>query len=428
MPKATFNFPAGFLWGSASAASCMEGNSPANDWSEWEQQPEHVLDGSDSTRACEWWSGRWREDFDRAQEGYQKILRFSVDWARVQPELDRWDEQALDRYREMLLGLKQRGITPLLSLHHFTNPRWFAQMGGWENEQSAEVYAEYARRVVDALKAHCALWLTFSAPNDYILKAYRAGIFPPGRQDDKAAGRALGNIARAHAAAYTAVHTLQADAQVGFTHLWSGAGDRADTNRNAFPLAFQTGRLEFGGLRQALPQLKGALDFLGIDYFARDADSAPRAAKKPSRKAGAQSAAEAGKENERASSDPIGLREAVKWGGKFELPMFISANGCDDARDDFRRQYLAEHVHALWHMVNFNAQVRGYLHWSLTDHFAWEKGWNAKFGLWALDPQTQQRTRRQSADFYAEICRTGSLSSDMVEKYCPEVFDRIFPV
>ena len=86
-----------------------------------------------------------------------------------------------------------------------------------------------------------------------------------------------------------------------------------------------------------------------------------------------------------------------------------------------------EHVHALWHMVNFNAPVRGYLHWSLVDHFAWEQGWSAKYGLWAVDSQTQQRARRQSADLYAEICRTGSLSSEMVEKHCPEVFDRIFP-
>ncbi len=428
MPKATFNFPAGFLWGSAAAAACVEGNPPANDWSEWEQQPGRVLDGSSSAQACEWWSGRWREDFDRAQETNQKILRFSMDWARVQPEPERWDEPALDRYREMLLGLKQRGMTPLLSLHHSSNPRWFAEMGGWENEQSAEYYAEYARRVAEALKAHNALWLTFSAPNAYILKAYRAGTFPPGKQDIASAGRALVNMARAHAAAYEAVHALQADAQVGFTHLWPSAGGRADADRNAFPLAFQSGQLEFGGFKQALPQLKGTLDFLGIDYFPLGAGSAPKALKQTKRKAPAPSASEPASESARAVENAQGLREAVNWGWKFELPMYISANGCDDARDDFRCQYLAAQVHALWHMVNFNAPVRGYLHWSLTDHFAWEQGWGAKYGLWALDPQTQQRTRRQSADFYAEICRTGSLSSEMVEKYCPEVFEQIFPV
>ena len=428
MPKATFNFPAGFLWGSATAATCVEGNIPASDWSEWQQQPGRILDGSSSGRACEWWSGRWREDFDRAQEGSQNALRLSVEWARVQPEAERWDEPALDRYREMLIGLKQRGITPMLALHHNTNPGWFAEIGGWENEQSVEYFAEYARRVVDALKAHCALWLSFSAPNAYVLAAYRSGTFPPGKRDEAAAGRALVNMAKAHAAAYEAAHALQTDAQLGFTHLWHGASAKVNAGRDAFPLAFQTGRLELGSLRENLPQLRDHLDFLGIDYFSRESSPAAVKGEAKKRRAQKQAPAENPAESGQAANDPAGLREAVKWGWKFDLPMFITANGCDDSRDDFRRSYLAEHVHTLWHMVNFNAPVRGYFHWSLTDHFAWGQGWSAKFGLWAVDPQTQQRTRRQSADFYAEICRTGSLSSELVEKYCPEVFGKIFPV
>jgi len=79
MPKATFNFPAGFLWGSAAAAHCVEGSSPATDWLEWEQQPGRIVDGSTVGRGCEWWSVRWREDFDRAQETDQKALRFSIE-------------------------------------------------------------------------------------------------------------------------------------------------------------------------------------------------------------------------------------------------------------------------------------------------------------------------------------------------------------
>ena len=129
MPKAIMYFPAGFLWGSATAAYCVEGASPASDWSEWGQQPEGVLDESKPGRACEWWAGRWSEDFDRAQETHQTALRLSVEWARVQPEPDRWDEPALDRYREMLIGLNQRGISPLVCLHHNTNPLWFANGG-----------------------------------------------------------------------------------------------------------------------------------------------------------------------------------------------------------------------------------------------------------------------------------------------------------
>lgn len=428
MPKAIMYFPAGLLWGSATAAYCVEGASPASDWSEWGQQPEGVLDESKPGRACEWWAGRWREDFDRAQETHQTALRLSVEWARVQPEPDRWDEPALDRYREMLIGLNQRGISPLVCLHHNTNPLWFANEGGWENEQAPAYFAEYARRVVEALKAYCALWVTFSAPNAYALSAYQMGTFPPGRRDAAATGRSLVNLAKAHAGAYAAAHALQSNAQVGFTHLWSGAARRAEAGQNVFPLAFQTGKLEYGSLRENLPQLKESLDFLGIDYFSREpSPGAPKAERKKRRAPDAIPAKE-NSEGGYPESDPTGLREAIKWGGKFALPMYITANGCDDARDEYRRAYLAEHVHALWHMVNFNAPVRGYFHWSLIDHISWERGWNAKFGLWAVDPQTQLRSRRESADFYAEICRTGALSSDMVEKYSPGVFDKLFPV
>jgi len=433
MPKATFNFPAGFLWGSAAAAHCVEGSSPATDWLEWEQQPGRIVDGSTVGRGCEWWSGRWREDFDRAQETDQKALRFSIEWARVQPEHDRWDEPALDRYRDMLIGLKQRGITPILCLHHVTNPLWFAEAGGWENEQSVNDFTVYARRVVEALKAYCALWISFAAPEAYVWAAYRAGTYPPGKRDELAAGRALRNMAKAHAAAREVVRALQSEGQVGFTQAWSGEPPqgkhkRLDLPRDAFAAAFRTGKLELGSLRENLPQLKGALDFLGIDYFSRETQrpSAPKLKEKQAQ--AKQPSSEALLEGGEIANDPDGLREAIKWGWKFELPLYITANGCNDSRDEFRRRYLVEHVHALWHMVNFNAPVRGYLHWSLVDHFAWEQGWSAKYGLWAVDSQTQQRARRKSADLYAEICRTGSLSSEMVEKHCPEVFDRIFPV
>jgi beta-glucosidase len=84
-------------------------------------------------------------------------------------------------------------------------------------------------------------------------------------------------------------------------------------------------------------------------------------------------------------------------------------------------------VHQIWRAVNFNWPVKAYFHWTLVDNFEWDRGWTQRFGLWALDPATQKRTARPSAELYAEICKENSLSSGMVRKYCPEVFDLIFP-
>ncbi|MDD4576948.1 MAG: family 1 glycosylhydrolase, partial [Anaerolineaceae bacterium] len=115
------------------------------------------------------------------------------------------------------------------------------------------------------------------------------------------------------------------------------------------------------------------------------------------------------------------------WADRFGLPIYVTGNGCDDSKDDFRRRYLLEHLHAMWHTLNNNTPVKGYFHWTLVDNFEWERGWNERFGLWALDPQTQIRTKRKSADLYAEICRTNAITSETVEKFAPEVYDLIYP-
>jgi beta-glucosidase len=129
------------------------------------------------------------------------------------------------------------------------------------------------------------------------------------------------------------------------------------------------------------------------------------------------------------SNTPEGFFWALKWVVKQYpgLPILVTENGIEDRTDRIRPRYLAQHVHAMWRAVNFNWPVKGYFHWSLVDNFEWERGWTQRFGLWELDTATQQRTRRPSADLYAAICKENGLSSEMVEKYCPEVFEKLFP-
>ncbi len=441
MPRATFNFPDNFLWGCATAAHQVEGNNTNNDWWAWEQGEGNILNGDKSGRACDWWAGRWREDFDRAHETYQNAQRFSVEWSRIQPEPDRWNEQALDRYREMLLGLKERKMEAMVTLHHFTNPLWVMEMGGWENEAVVPLFAVYVRKTVEALRAHCRLWVTVNEPNVYATAAYMSGDFPPGKTDVGLAGRVLANLVRGHAAAYAVIHELQPEAMVGAAHDWRGftVGDRNPLSgisrkvhnqffNEAFAQTLRTGKFNGVLLRTDIPEAKGTQDYIGLNYYSRDylrfrlskKDSAftERAYKKDAELS----------ETGFIANDPDAFIDCIKWGWQFGLPIYITENGCEDSQDAFRRKYLAEHIHKLWHMVNFNAPVKGYFHWSLVDNFEWERGWTQRFGLWGLDVETQNRVRRQSVDFYAEICRSNSLTADMVEKYAPDVFGRIFPV
>jgi beta-glucosidase len=127
---------------------------------------------------------------------------------------------------------------------------------------------------------------------------------------------------------------------------------------------------------------------------------------------------------------PEGLFQTINWAVQTypRLPILITENGIEDADDHIRPRYLAQHVHQMWRAVNFNWPVKGYFHWTLVDNFEWERGWTQRFGLWGLDVETQKRIKRPSADLYGEICKENGLSSEMIQKYCPEVFDKLFPV
>lgn len=441
MARATFTFPAGFLWGSATAAHQVEGNNTNNDWYAWEQQPGRIIHGDKSGKACDWWSGnRWKEDFDRAKGTFQNAHRFSVEWSRVQPEVDRWDESALNHYREMLLGLKERGMVAMVTLFHFSAPQWFVDLGGWETDKAVDLFEVFVRRTVEALKAHCDLWVTINEPNVYSVGGWMEGGFPPGKNDPKLCMQVLANLVKGHAVAYRVIHELQPQARVGVAHNYRGfvADDRNPLTKaivkrldqgynQAFAQTLVSGKFDAIYLKEEIPQAKNTQDFVGLNYYTRDLVrfDLTKSKEQFSRRYYAKDAELS--HTGFIALDPEGFKECIRWGASFGLPIYITENGVEDPNDPFRRLYLLEHLLAMWHMINFNMPVKGYFHWSLVDNFEWERGWTQRFGLWGLDPETQQRIRRPSVDLFSDICRTNSITAEAVEKWAPEIYGRIFP-
>ncbi|MCC6260195.1 MAG: glycoside hydrolase family 1 protein [Anaerolineales bacterium] len=440
MIQGTYHFPKGFLWGTATASHQVEGNNTNNNWHAWEEAGKTV---HKSGLAADWWGGRWREDFDRAVETGQNAHRFSIEWSRVQPTPDTWDEDALEKYRAMLRGLKERKLTALVTLHHFTDPLWVTEKGGWENDEIVPLFEKYVRKVVDALKEYANLWVTINEPNVYALSGYVAGAFPPGKKDLKLSMRVMANMLRAHAAAYRAIHELQPIARVGYAlHYrpmvprlkWSPL-DRWMRNIRynginlAFPSAISTGVMKSPVGNQNIPEAKGAQDYLGLNYYS--VDTVWFDLTRPGElfsNSGYPKDADLSETNFLANI-PEGIFDSIKWIERTypNLPIIITENGVEDSGDRLRPRYLAQHLHQVWRAVNFNWQVKGYFHWSLVDNFEWERGWTQRFGLWGLDLDTQKRIRRPSVDLYAEICKENGISSEMVQKYCPEVFEKLFP-
>ena len=440
MPQATYHFPKGFLWGTATASHQVEGNNTNNNWHAWEEAGHTV---HKSGLAADWWGGRWREDFDRAAETGQNAHRFSLEWSRIQPTPDTWDEEAIEKYRLMLRGLRERNLTALVTLHHFTDPLWVTERGGWENPEIVGLFEKFTRKVVDALKEYNTLWCTINEPNVYALSGYVVGAFPPGKKDIRLSMRVLGNMVRAHAASYRAIHELQPESRVGYAlHYrpmvprlnWSPL-DRLMRNirysgvNMGFPSAISTGVMRSPVGSQNIPEAKGTQDYLGLNYYS--VDTVWFDLFKPGEmfsNSGYPKNADMSGTNFIANI-PEGIFNSIKWIERTypNLPIIITENGVEDSDDHMRPRYIAQHLHQVWRAVNFNWQVKGYFHWSLVDNFEWERGWTQRFGLWGLDIDTQKRIRRPSVDFYAEICKENGISSDMVQKYCPEVFDKIFP-
>jgi beta-glucosidase len=440
MPQATYHFPAGFVWGSATSSYQVEGGNENSDWSDWENQSGRVENEGHCGLACDWWNGRWREDLDRAAETGQKSHRLSLEWSRIQPAPERWDEDALDRYRQILRGMHERGMQPMVTLHHFTLPRWFAEQGGWENEDAPRLFAAFARRVVTALKEYTSCWVTINEPNVIIYRGYMEGAFPPGKNDPGAAYHALLNLIRSHAAAYQVIHELQPEAQVGVAHQYHGflaarpwsPLDAALTALNhiafndSFPRALFDGRVRFLHKRTWLAAAAGTQDFFGLNYYVCEEVSFRFAPKDLFQARTYPPEAEPSRTGFNASYPP-GMTLALEWANRYRLPIIITENGIEDSQDHLRRRFLLSHLHQVWHALNRNMPIRGYYHWSLVDNFEWERGWTLQFGLWELNAQSQSRQPRPSADLYAAICKENAISYAMVEKHAPTMLPDLFP-
>ena len=207
-------FPDGFRWGVAYAAHQVEGGNWNSDWWEFEHTPDSGC-AEPSGDACDSWH-RWPEDLALAEELGFGDFRFSVEWARIEPEDGEFSQVALDHYRTMCLAIRERGIQPVVTLYHFTLPRWFAALGGWESEGSAERFARYCDRVLSELGDVAARICTLNEPNVIGMMGYVMGMFPPGRANDTVAYRRVtANLLEAHRRAVQAARRHAPGVPVG---------------------------------------------------------------------------------------------------------------------------------------------------------------------------------------------------------------------
>jgi beta-glucosidase len=437
-------FPKGFLWGTASAAHQVEGNNTNNDWWHFEQRPEAIWHGDRSGLACDWWRNAER-DFDLMAEMGHSTHRLSVEWSRIEPEEGVFNPEAIARYREMLTGLHQRGIEPMVTLFHFSSPLWLARQGGWRNPTALVRFRRFVRHTVEQLGDLVTLWCTINEPNVYAALAYLFGEHAPGGQSLLLYFRVLSHLLQAHGAAYRVIHGLDGSAQVGLVKnvqifepleppdrpsVWlTGLIDRIF---NQLTLkAVEDGRLRapLGHGLTAHGPLVDSLDFWGLNYYHRQRTSLR--SRNGTRLALLQSTpgaevSDSGRHGPYGEIYPAGIYHVIKRVATLGKPIYITENGLPDAEDEQRPRFLVTHLARIQQAIAEGADVRGYYHWSFTDNFEWAEGWALRFGLVALDHKTQVRSPRPSAELYSQIIRENAITWDMAQTHARESLADLF--
>ncbi|HEY7711800.1 MAG TPA: glycoside hydrolase family 1 protein [Candidatus Entotheonella sp.] len=419
MMSQIYHFPEPFMWGAATSSHQVEGGNDGNDWWAAEQAGQVPYP---SGAACRHYY-LYEQDFDLAQSWGHNAHRFSIEWSRIEPSEGVWDAAATAHYRDVIRALRQRGLEPVVTLHHFTNPHWFARRGGWLRRDSAALFARYADYVLTQVGRDVTYWLTLNEPTVYLMQGYVNGEWPPFVHASwHRAMWVCHRLARAHVAAYRIMHQKRPDIQVGFAHSapwvepcnparWRDRLAAAWRDRVLNDAFFQL----LGAPLRSTRRGQRSLDFLGLNYYTRTVV----------RSTGIGLSAVLGRAchephhvDQGPLSDiawevyPAGLSRVLDKYTALGLPLLITENGIATQDEDLRSTFLHRHLVRLGEALERGVPVTGYLYWSLIDNFEWAEGSRARFGLAAVDYQTQQRSPRPCADLLAQVCQTRCIQVD----------------
>ena len=384
--------PEDFIWGAATAAHQVEGSNWNSDWWAWEHDPESPC-VEPSGDACDHYN-LYPSDIQMLSMLGFNAYRFSVEWARIEPEEDEFSTAQLEHYLHMAATCHENGLEAIVTFHHFTSPRWIAEMGGWENPKTAERFARFCDRVAghlgDAIDAAC----TINEPNMPSLHGYLTGIFPPGKRDRDARARASDTFIAAHRAGYEAIKQ-HADIPVGMT---LAMAEHIALEGGEDNMVKYRGKNEDVFLEAAAGD-----DFIGVQTYSR-AYVGPE---------GYVFGVEPTEDTLPGYDFHPGALEATIRRTQEVIPgtpVFVTENGLATDRDENRVAYVARALQGMARCLEDGIDVRGYCYWSLLDNFEWVLGYGPRFGLVAVDRATQERTIKDSARWLGDIARTGDLS------------------
>jgi beta-glucosidase len=397
-----------FLWGAATAGHQVEGNNVASDiWLLEQVKP--TLFSEPSGDACDSFE-RWREDVEIVGSLGLNAYRFSVEWSRVEPAEGQVSIAALEHYRRIVTACREAGLAPVVTLSHFTSPRWFAAKGGWFHPDAPATFARHCERVVRHMGDQISHIVTFNEPNLQLLGEWGKTADPAVRSIMDAmlaeaakasgsyrfslmnAGDAAAMIApvlEAHRLARQAIKAVRSDLPVGMSLAIAddqavGPDSRIEDKRAAVYAPF------FAEARHD--------DFLGVQTYGRSL-------------IGAEGPLPTPKETEQTQTGdefyPQAIGATVRYAHESTgVPILVTENGLATNDDAQRARFIPAATAAVLAARADGVPVIGYLHWSLLDNFEWFSGYGPKFGLVSVDRTTFKRTVKPSAHVLAGVARS----------------------
>ena len=389
---APLQFPDGFLWGTATSAHQIEGGNVHNDWWDWEHNPGSGCVES-SGDACDSWN-RWTDDVGIVADLGLGAYRFSIEWSRIEPAEGEFSVAALDHYRRLCAACHERGVSPVVTFHHFANPRWLAARGGWEAPEAPERFARYVERVTAHLGDLVGWACTLNEPNVVAVLGYTIGIYPPGMKDEIGRHIAVNEaLVRAHRLAVDALRSGPGSFPVGITLSMEElvAGEGGEMTRDAAEQILENTFLDG----------TAGDDFIGVQCYERNVLGATGPIPPP---AGTR-LTQMGYEWWPQVVDYT-VRRAAAYTG---IPVLVTENGIATEDDRERIEFVTSALECVHRCIADGVDVRGYFVWSLLDNYEWHLGFGPKFGLCSVDRVTFDRTPKPSAHWFGRVAKANAL-------------------
>ena len=450
-------FPEGFIWGTATSSQQIEGALDEDGrgesiWDRFASIPGKIADGSRPDIACDHYH-RWREDIEQMKWLGLGAYRFSIAWPRILPEgSGKINPAGLDFYDALVDGLLEAGIEPFPTLYHWDLPQALQDRGGWAARETVDAFVEYAAVVTRRLGDRVSRWVTHNEPWCIATLGHEEGHHAPGHKDPAEALRVAHHILLSHGKAVSVIRREVPNAEVGIVQIYCPAypATESEADREAarwfdgffnrwflepvfhgrYPTDAVADRVAAGHLSGPelpfveegdLEVISAPLDFLGLNYYSRTVMKTDGEGKRVA----VQVVPGEELTNMGWEVFPEGFHKSLMTIHRDYRPqrIYITENGAaydypvtGEGRipDPKRIDYLRGHLLAVHRAIADGVPVAGYFAWSQMDNFEWGLGFEKKFGLFAIEPETRRRIAKDSAFWYRQV-----VANNAVNEYSP---------